>query len=382
MPKVHFALALCAVASAPLLLASEAAAQIPAGYLGKPFDPAVAGGPKLPAGTRGGPYPIPGRLDFVNYDMGGDGTGYHTGDHLIKGGAGYRIDMPTATLSWTADCIPNVGTAPCTNVWYDTSPTLDGTPYPSATTSDFTIGSVQVGDWFNFTVNVQTAGTYTVSSTWASGSGPLGGEGGDGSMGLIIFSNGTQLATWSTVFPNYLTEADFHHWVAYPNFARVTLAAGPQVIKLQSTTKHLQLDYVQFALATDDGGVPAVDAGGSGASSGTGATSGTGTATSTGTTTGTSSGTSSNGTSSTGTSSTGTSSTGGGSTSGGNGANGTGTTGSSSGTGAGDAGDAAGPASQQSGCGCSTAGAPSRASLALGFGLAALALGRRRRSAR
>jgi hypothetical protein len=219
--------------------------------------------------------------------MGGDGVAYHAGDHITKGGAGYRIDGQTATLSWTGQCIPNVAGQPCMNVWYDTSPTLDGTPYPSATTTDFSIGAVQNGDWFNITVNVETAGTYSVSSTWASGEGPPGGEGGNGSMGLAIFSNNVMLATWSAIFPNYNQFADFHHWKAYPNFATVTLAAGPQVIKLQSKAKHLQLDYVELKLMDADGGTttgaaggPATDGGATGAGGGAtgsgGATTGAG----------------------------------------------------------------------------------------------------------
>jgi hypothetical protein len=254
-------LASAAACGVAVSFAASVHAAIPAGYMGKPFDPAIAGGPKCPPTVKAGPYAIPGRLDFVNYDLGGDGVAYHTGDHLIKGGAGYRIDTPTATLSLTSVCIPNVGGAgPCQNVWYDTSPTLDGTVYPTPTTADFSIGAVQVGDWVNLTVNVETTGTYSLSSTWATGNGPPGGEGGNGYMGLAVFSNGTMLASWSATFPNYNMYADFHHWKAYPNFATVTLTAGPQVIKMQSLAKHLQLDYVQFSLVTADGGLDNGDA--------------------------------------------------------------------------------------------------------------------------
>jgi hypothetical protein len=257
-----------AAAGVTLLATGAARADIPAGYAGKPFDPATAGGPKCPATVKAGPYAIPGRLDFINYDMGGDGVGYHAGDHVMKGGAGYRIDGQTATLSWTGQCIPNVAGQPCNNVWYDTSPTLDGTKFPSPTTEDFSIGAVQNGDWFNLTVNVATAGTYSLSSTWASGAGNPGGEGGDGSMGLAVFSNGTMLGQWSATFPNFNTYADFHHWKAYPNFMTVTLSAGPQVIKLQSKSKHLQLDYVQFDLMGADGGTTTGAAGGAGSPDG------------------------------------------------------------------------------------------------------------------
>jgi hypothetical protein len=270
-------LAFVATCAAAIGFATVANAQIPAGYKGTPFDPKVAGGPKMPPTVKAGPYTIPGRLDFVNYDLGGDGIAYHTGDHLVKGGTGYRIDMPTATLSLTdaiPGCAPDATTVACENVWYNTSPMLDGTLYPSPTSADFTIGAVQNGDWFNFTVNVETTGTYSLSSTWATGNGPPGGEGGDGSMGLAVFTNGTKLATWSAVFPNSNMYADFHHWKAYPNFATVTLTAGPQVIKLQSGAKHLQLDYVEFDLVIGDGGLDTGDAGAtaSDASASTGAT--------------------------------------------------------------------------------------------------------------
>jgi hypothetical protein len=165
------------------------------------------------------------------------------------------------------------------DVWYDTGAGLDGTFYPTATTQDFYVGAVQIGDWFNFTVNVLTAGTYSLSSTWATGNGPPGGEGGDGTMGLQVFVNGTMAATWSAIFPNYETEASYHNWRSYPSFATITLVAGLQVIKLQSTTKHLNLDYVELDLVAPDGGLESSSgstAGGSGASGGVGTGAATG----------------------------------------------------------------------------------------------------------
>ncbi len=249
--------------------AGAARADVPATYKGKPFDPAVAGGAgKIPPTVVAGPYPIPGRIDIINYDLGGDGVGYHAGDHITNNGSesvklalGYRTDAPTATL-----CLTNQQE---NDVWYDTGTSLDGTFFPSPTTADYYIGAVQVGDYFNFTVNVATAGTYVLSSTWASGNGPPGGEGGDGAMGLQVFSNGTMVGSWTATFPGYETEANFHNWKAYPNFATVTLAAGLQVIKLQSASKHLNTSYVQFDLLTADGGIDDGD-GSAGGTSGAG----------------------------------------------------------------------------------------------------------------
>jgi MYXO-CTERM domain-containing protein len=244
--------------AASALVATPALAAIPAGYLGKPFDPAIAGGPGIvPPTVKAGPYALPGRVSFVNYDMGGDGVGYHTDAHYTtKDGDGYRSDRPSATLSLTGPTKPDL--------YYDTSPALDGMPYPNATDRDFYVGSVHPGDWFNYTVDVKTAGTYTLSSYFSTGNGPPGGEGGDGQMELDISVNGTKVATWHTVFPDYQNKANFHNWKGYPSFATLTLEAGLQVIKFQAPYKHLNLDYVDFALGGADGGAPA-DAGGAGA---------------------------------------------------------------------------------------------------------------------
>jgi MYXO-CTERM domain-containing protein len=265
-PPMRRALASLMTVGASLLLASgPVRADIPPGYAGKPFDPAIAGGAgKIPPSVKAGPYSIPGRIDFVNYDLGGSGVAYNSGLHETShAGNGYRTDTPAPTL-----CLTSQGDK---DKWYDTSSALDGTFYPTPTTQDFYIGAVQNGDWFNFTVNVLTAGTYSLSSTWATGNGPPGGEGGDGTMGLQVFVNGTMAATWSAGFPNYQTEASYHNWRAYPGFATITLAAGIQVIKLQSMTKHLNLDYVDFELATSDGGLDTNDASSSGSAGGSGA---------------------------------------------------------------------------------------------------------------
>jgi hypothetical protein len=233
-----------------------ARAAIPAGYKGTPFDPAVAGGVgKIPASVKAGPYAIPGRLELENYDLGGDGVGYHTTEHYTdKNGDGYRIDRPTATM-----CMTDVSR---NDVWYDTGmAALDGTMYPNATDHDFYIGSIHPGDWMNYTVDVKTAGTYSLSTTFSTGNGPPGLEGGDGSMEMKVSVNGTMQADWKAVFPNYMVSANYHNWKPYPNFATVTLEAGLQVIRIDLAYQHLNLDYIDFELMGADGG--AADGGGS-----------------------------------------------------------------------------------------------------------------------
>jgi MYXO-CTERM domain-containing protein len=249
-------------------LSGAAHAAIPAGYKGLPFDPAVAGGKAIPATVTAGPYSLPGRLDFVNYDLGGLNVGYFTGDHIGCGGDGYRTDGQTPTL-----CKTNAMEG---DVWYDTDPALDGTQYPSTTGADFYIGAAHPNDYVNITVNVKTAGMYSLSSAWASGNGPPGGEGGNGAMELKIYSNGAMpaLVDWKSTFPNYQTATNYHKWKAYPNFATITLEAGVQVIKMELQAFHLNLSYVQFSLMLPGGGFDNGSAGAGGAAGSAGGAAG------------------------------------------------------------------------------------------------------------
>jgi MYXO-CTERM domain-containing protein len=268
-------------------LSSSAHAAIPAGYNGRPFDPAVAGGTfngmPTSAITTAGPYPIPGRLEFENYDMGGLNVGYFTTDHIGCAGGAYRMDGQTASLCATSPMADTTYGAPNGDVFYDTGTPLDGTTYPNATTADVYIGAVRPGDWVNITVNVMTAGTFVVSSTWASGNGNPGKEGGDGAMELQVSVNGTMMLDWKDTFPNYNTTANFHNWKTYSNMGTVTLQAGLQVIKLLSVDPHLNLDYVQFTLPGADGGTgtdaaTSTDGGTTGTGGAGGAAAATGTA--------------------------------------------------------------------------------------------------------
>src|SRR5258708_3179760 len=206
--------------SAGLLLSSApASADIPAGYTGTPF--------------KGTPWPIPGRIDLVNYDMGGLNVGFNTVLHGDVGCAGfdYRMDLPVATLCKTSVMEGD---------HFSAGPLL-GTTYPSPTTADYYVGAIRPGDWVKVTVNVKTAGTYKLSSDWASAG---------GSIDMQIYFN--DVLKNETKLPS---TGGYHNWVPYPNYAMVQLDQGVQVMKFQSPVEHLNFDYVQFSLVLPDGGV-------------------------------------------------------------------------------------------------------------------------------
>jgi hypothetical protein len=198
--------------------------------------------------------------------MGGSGVGFNTTDHDTFGGNCFRKDgPPSASLSITSSMGDSY--SPNGDVWYETGdPTLDGTTYPNATTQDVYIGAVRPGDWVNITVNVTQTGMYQVSSTWATGNGPPGGEGGNGAVELQISVNGTMMLDWKDTFPNYMTTANFHNWKPYPDMGTIALQEGVQVLKMLSVDPHLNLDYVQFSLVGADGGIVSGGSSGSGGS--------------------------------------------------------------------------------------------------------------------
>jgi MYXO-CTERM domain-containing protein len=234
-----------------------AAAQVPDGYAGTPFG--------------GTPRAIPGRIDFEDFDVGAEEVSWRqdddTGTQFGDGCAGnsYRPDNPHPQLCMTN---PQEGDA------YSEGP-LMGMPYPTDGSGSIYIGYTHVGEWVKVTVNVAQAGTYLLSSTWASEGG------GDGGVAFQVLFNDVEKADVS--LPG---TGGYHNWVAHDGFAMVELDAGVQVMQFIAGSQHLNYDYLQFSLmlpggGVDDGsgGAPAGGAGGAAGASGAagaGGTSGTG----------------------------------------------------------------------------------------------------------
>ena len=216
---------LCAL---PLLLtAAPSRADIPAGYTGKPY--------------MGTPWPIPGRIDFENYDDGGMGVGWRVDDSTANFGVGgcpgnsYRTDLPHPQLCQT-------NTNPGENDIYSAGPMM-GMHYPSdAMPKSIYIGYTHGADWVRLTVNVAKAGMYKLSSVWASD------PGGAGAIHFQILFNDVMKADVSLT-----GTGNYHNWVEFPDFATIQLDAGVQVLQFNAKSMHMNYDYIQFSLVTPTG---------------------------------------------------------------------------------------------------------------------------------
>ena len=157
---------------------------------------------------------VPGTVYAANYDTGGQGTAYNVTS--TNGSAnGYRSDG--VDLEATADSQNNTGAGA-----YD-------------------LGWTTAGQWFNYTVNATTAGTYTLSFRVASPYGitdalHIANAAGANLSGSVAVPNTGGYQTWTTVT------------------ASVTLPAGIQTLRVDQDSNGWNLHYITFA--STGGGTP------------------------------------------------------------------------------------------------------------------------------
>ena len=161
-------------------------------------------------GPYGGtPWPIPGTVQAENYDLGGQGVGFNVTS--VNGSANnYRSDG--VDLEVTAD----------TGGGYD-------------------LGWTASGQWFRYTVNASSAGTYTVTFRVAAPTAV--------SNALHISnSSGTNLSG-SVSIP---ATGGWQNWTNVT--ASVTLPAGQQVLTLDQDTGGWNINYMTFASGSGGSG--------------------------------------------------------------------------------------------------------------------------------
>ena len=172
----------------------------------------------------GTPAAVPGTVQAANYDTGGQGVAYNVTS--VNGSAsGYRSDG--VDLEDTAD-----------------------TQDTSAAGGAYDMGWTTPGQWFNYTVNVATAGTYTVAFRLSSPYGitdalHIASSSGANLTGAVAVPNTGGYETWTTVD------------------ASITLPAGQQTLTVDQDSNGWNFHYMAFTLNSGGGG-----SGGSGGSSG------------------------------------------------------------------------------------------------------------------
>ncbi|WP_218136756.1 glycoside hydrolase family 3 C-terminal domain-containing protein [Actinacidiphila guanduensis] len=167
------------------------------------------------AAFGGTPAAVPGTVQAANYDTGGQGVGYNvTGANGTANG--YRTDG--VDLENTAD-------------------TQDTTAAGAA----YDIGWTAPGQWFKYTVNVATAGTYSVAFRLASPYGitdalHIANSSGADLTGPVAVANTGGYQTWTTVT------------------ASITLPAGQQTLTVDQDSNGFNFHYFSFTQGPGGGG--------------------------------------------------------------------------------------------------------------------------------
>jgi beta-glucosidase len=158
---------------------------------------------------------VPGTVQAANYDTGGQGTAYNV--TAANGSANsYRTDG--VDLETTAD-----------------------TQDTSAAGGAYDMGWTTPGQWFKYTVNVATAGTYSVAFRVASPYGitdalHVANAAGTSLTGPVAVPNTGGYQTWTTVTAN------------------VTLPAGAQTLTVDQDSNGWNFHYMAFTLGSSGGG--------------------------------------------------------------------------------------------------------------------------------
>ncbi len=157
------------------------------------------------AAYNGLPQTIPGTVEVEDYDEGGEGVAYQDNDAANQGG-GYRLG--------------------------------EGVDIGGGPNNGFVLGYVSTGEWIEYTVDVETAGTYSVKAEVASA---------DAVSEFALKFPGDATVTFATPLTG--------DWNAYQEISAtntVVLEAGQQVMRLEITgSRAFNLDRMVFTLETN-----------------------------------------------------------------------------------------------------------------------------------
>jgi endoglucanase len=168
----------------------------------------------------GSPAPIPGTIQAENYDLGGEGVGYHNTDPVNHFGQ-YRSDGVSIEA------------------------TLD-------VSGGYDVGWITPGEWLQYTVDVATAGTYSVDFRVASAT----------SGGTMHLSSGVTNLTGTVSAPS---TGGWQTWqtVTAPG---VTLSSGTQALRLVFDSGSFNVNSMTFTSTSPAPAPPPSGGGGSGTS--------------------------------------------------------------------------------------------------------------------
>jgi hypothetical protein len=199
-------------------------------YSGQPYHDRV---------YEGGAQKIPGRVQCAYYDLGGEGVAYHVSGTTNNGSG--RLNPADGT--YLNEFRMNEGVSTSYTKFHRQTP-IDDNPFdlvrPPA--NQLYVGWTEPGEWFNVTVEVAQAGTYTVDLLYTSN---RGGAISLARNGRVYAPNIQIISTYSDKEP--VAWRQWHHWNIMTNIAEVKLPKGKSVLTVRIVSQgNMNLAWLEF----------------------------------------------------------------------------------------------------------------------------------------
>ena len=186
---------------------------------------------------HGGAQKIPGKVECAYYDRGGEGVAYHDSDAKNNGSGA----LNPADGSYFNEFRKEEGVDISYTKFHDQ---IDNSPYEvvQPPENQLYVGWTEPGEWFNLTVNVSRAGTYTADLLYTSNRG--------GAISLDV--NGkpaTPPLTVQTTFNSAdpIAWRQWHHWNVMHDLAHLRLHAGVNVLTVHIVAGgNMNLAFFEF----------------------------------------------------------------------------------------------------------------------------------------
>ncbi len=188
------------------IVAVDGPNQVPSTYTGGPFG--------------GTPLKIPGMIQIEDYDTGGSGIAYKVSGNVKGSTCGF-----TRTDLIDLQCTGQAG-----------SPTDQTEGTCAKLMGDVYLGYIGTGDWMNYTVTVQEAGTYQISVHSGGSSTP---------KLMFTFTPTVKTAALPLMGTSGCGVEAYHVWTVQ-NIGTIALQPGTYVMRLDFVAVGLNLDWVAF----------------------------------------------------------------------------------------------------------------------------------------
>lgn len=185
----------------------------------------------------GGPQKIPGRVECAYYDLGGEGVAYHDADARNNGSGALNPADGTYLNQFRMEEAVDISYTK----FHDQ---IDNNPYNlvQPPENQLYVGWTEPGEWFNITVQVAHAGTYSADLLYTSNRGgtismDVNGKDATGPLPIASTFNASDPIAWR----------QWHHWNVKPDILSVRLPAGKSVLTVHILTEgNMNLAYFDF----------------------------------------------------------------------------------------------------------------------------------------